>query len=242
MYKEVNPAVFTCVSFPFLFGVMFGDVGHGSLLLMAGAFLVLMNDRLKGGAMDVALQPRYILLLMGVFAVFNGFVYNEFFALPMEAPGGSCFETYSVERPAYFEKPRRIVECKDNTIQGFCIYPPKYDGCVYPMGLDPRWAQAANDLTFVNNLKMKLSVIIGIGHMSLGIFMKAFNAIHFRQPIDFFFEFLPQILLLWAFFGWMDFLIIAKWVTDWSNDPHVAPGIITTMINMFLKGGAHPDD
>ena len=27
-YKEANPMIFTIVTFPFLFGVMFGDVGH----------------------------------------------------------------------------------------------------------------------------------------------------------------------------------------------------------------------
>ncbi len=36
LYKEINPAYFTIVSFPFLFGVMFGDVGHGSFLLSIG--------------------------------------------------------------------------------------------------------------------------------------------------------------------------------------------------------------
>lgn len=35
-YKEVNPGLFTSISFPFLFGVMFGDVFSGSLLLLAG--------------------------------------------------------------------------------------------------------------------------------------------------------------------------------------------------------------
>lgn len=49
--------------------------------------------------------------------------------------------------------------------------------------------------------------------MSLGIFMKGFNALHFRKPIDFIFEFLPQIILILALFGWMDVLIIGKWLT-----------------------------
>lgn len=38
-FGEANPAVFTVVSFPFLFGVMFGDIGHGLLLLVAAALL-----------------------------------------------------------------------------------------------------------------------------------------------------------------------------------------------------------
>lgn len=44
--------------------------------------------------------------------------------------------------------------------------------------------------------------------MSLGMFLKAFNAHHFGKPYDIYHEFLPQILLLWALFGFMDFLII----------------------------------
>ena len=54
MYKEINPAVFACVSFPFLFGVMFGDMGHGFLLFVAGLLLVLFNEKLKGTAMEGA--------------------------------------------------------------------------------------------------------------------------------------------------------------------------------------------
>ena len=38
-YKEVNPAYFTIVTFPFLFGVMFGDVAHGGLLFLFASYL-----------------------------------------------------------------------------------------------------------------------------------------------------------------------------------------------------------
>lgn len=47
MYKEVNPAVFAMVTFPFLFGVMFGDVGHGGLLLIAGILMCMFNDHIQ---------------------------------------------------------------------------------------------------------------------------------------------------------------------------------------------------
>lgn len=59
---------------------------------------------------------------------------------------------------------------------------------------------------------MKLAVIFAIIQMSIGIVLKGLNALHFRNRLDFFFEFIPQIVLLLALFGWMDVLIIAKWL------------------------------
>ena len=74
--------------------------------------------------------------------------------------------------------------------------------------------------------------------MSLGICMKAVNAITFKSKTDFFFEFIPQIVLLSVLFGYMNILIIIKWLTDFTNQENNAPSIINTMINIPLKGGA----
>ena len=89
--------------------------------------------------------------------------------------------------------------------------------CVYPIGIDPAWYMGTNELAFLNSLKMKLSVILGVLQMSLGICMKAFNAVYFKNKLDFLFEFIPQIILLTVLFGYMDLMIICKWCTDFTG-------------------------
>jgi V-type H+-transporting ATPase subunit a len=46
--------------------------------------------------------------------------------------------------------------------------------------------------------------------MCLGIILSALNAINFRKPYNFFFEFVPQIIFMLALFGYLCFLIIYK--------------------------------
>jgi len=55
--------------------------------------------------------------------------------------------------------------------------------------------------------------------------------------IDFLFEFTPQIIVLLALFGYMDFMIIVKWLTNWEGRENQAPSVITTMIDMCLNMG-----
>merc|ERR1712115_379797 len=71
-YQEANPALFTAAAFPFLFGVMYGDIGHGLFLMSAGLYLILnekkmANERL-GEMLDGLFGGRYMIFMMGCFA------------------------------------------------------------------------------------------------------------------------------------------------------------------------------
>jgi V-type H+-transporting ATPase subunit a len=48
-YREANPALFTAATFPFLFGVMYGDIGHGLFLFCSGLYL-LWNEKANENA------------------------------------------------------------------------------------------------------------------------------------------------------------------------------------------------
>ena len=203
MHEEINPAVFAIVTFPFLFGVMFGDVGHGFLLLLMGIILCILHPKFRNNLqMEAVFSMRYILLLMGFFAMFCGLIYNEFFAIPMNIFGGSDYEeeVMAIDGASRYGYIRKGSQIKDS-----------YPSQVYPFGFDPVWFKSDQLLTFTNNFKMKLAVIFAIIQMSIGIVLKGMNSLHFRNKLDFFFEFIPQFLLLFALFGWMDILILAKW-------------------------------
>lgn len=98
--------------------------------------------------------------------------------------------------------------------------------CVMKTGMDATWAISSNELAFVNSMKMKIAVILGVVHMSTGIILKGLNEIYFGRKLEFLFEFLPQIVILLALFGYMDILIVVKWLTDFTGREDRAPSII----------------
>lgn len=172
---------------------MFGDVMHGTILFIFASILC-FSKREPGTVFGELGKVRYLLLCMGLFSCFCGFIYNDFTSIPLKAFGNSCFHVPH-------EKGAQV------TLEG---------DCVYPIGIDPSWYLGKNELQFMNSLKMKLSVILGVSQMALGVFMKAINSVKFNSKIDFIFEFIPQIVLLISLFGFMDLMIILKWLTDYS--------------------------
>jgi len=86
------------------------------------------------------------------------------------------------------------------------------------MGVDPIWGITSNKLSFVNVIKMKVSVIMAIFHMSIGIIMKGTNSIYFGRWLYLITEVIFGLIILLGLFGWMDLLIIAKWFTNVDID------------------------
>ncbi|NXD32235.1 VPH1 ATPase, partial [Spelaeornis formosus] len=86
-YQEVNPGLFTVITFPFLFAVMFGDIGHGCLMTGSALTLIFLEKRFRKGTgneiFDTFFYGRYIIFLMGVFAIYTGFIYNDIFSLSL---------------------------------------------------------------------------------------------------------------------------------------------------------------
>lgn len=64
-YREANPAVFTIVTFPFLFAVMFGDWGHGICLLLGALYFIIRERKLSN---QVILLPFHIVSVQGCFS------------------------------------------------------------------------------------------------------------------------------------------------------------------------------
>lgn len=65
---------------------------------------------------------------------------------------------------------------------------------------------------------MKLSVIFGVLHMTMGILHKGTNTIYFRDWPSFFTEVVAGLIILLGLFGWMDLLIMAKWLHPLNID------------------------
>lgn len=211
-YRESNPALLTMVTFPFLFGVMYGDIGHGCCVLIFGLWLIFNYKGLQyqeDEMVQMMLGGRYMILLMGMFATYAGFLYNDFFSIGLD-----IFST-------------RFIQDK---VEGKTAYFKPGPDAPYPFGFDPKWKGAKNELILMNSFKMKFAVIVAFVQMGTGVLLKATNAIYFRSMLDFVFEFLPQITFLTSLVGYMDLLIIMKWAQADGNKPK----LISTIIDMFM--------
>ncbi|KAG0169631.1 H(+)-transporting V0 sector ATPase subunit a [Apophysomyces sp. BC1015] len=226
-YREVNPGLFTIVTFPFLFAVMFGDIGHGFLMFLIALYLVLNEKKLaanKNEIFQMLFAGRYMMLLMGLFSIFTGFIYNDIFSLSL-----------TLFKPG-FDWPTNYTA--NETVTAIP------NGDVYAFGLDPSWHGSENFLRFTNSYKMKQAIILGVIHMTFAICLNVFNHIYYGKKIFVWLEFLPQILFMESIFGYLIFCIMYKWSVNWweldADGHHIhnaPPNLLNMLIYMFLTPG-----
>lgn len=141
-YREINPAVFTAVTFPFLFGVMYGDIGHGTCLFLAGLYMVLTEKKMEQGGMGEMLSQiyggRYMILMMGAFAMYAGLIYNDFFALSLNLFGS-----------------RWEMNDDGQTFNSTGIY---------PFGLDPVWKTSSNEVSGCIDVGWTRNLTLGLAY------------------------------------------------------------------------------
>ncbi|XP_041957822.1 V-type proton ATPase 116 kDa subunit a2-like [Alosa sapidissima] len=236
-YREVNPAPYTIITFPFLFAVMFGDLGHGILMACFALWMVLYeNDRklkhTRNEIWNTFFEGRYLILLMGLFSVYTGLIYNDCFSKSLNLFGSRWNVTAMFTHGNWTQGTisKTGLHALDPSVIGVFSGP-------YPFGIDPIWNMASNRLTFLNSYKMKMSVILGIIHMSFGVILGVFNHLHFRKKFCVYLAFIPELLFLLCVFGYLVFMIIYKWLAFSAKDSKTAPSILIHFINMFLMQG-----
>lgn len=131
-YGEVNPAPFAIITFPFIFAVMFGDTGHGIIMTLFALWMVIKERQLasvKDEIFSMFYGGRYIILLMGLFSIYTGMIYNDIFSKSINLFGSSFYA------PEPDVKNGTLIFW--NSTQGLIPHQNMDSNSVYWFGIDP---------------------------------------------------------------------------------------------------------
>jgi len=236
-YKEVNPGIFTIVTFPFLFAVMFGDAGHGILMALAAfAFIYYEKNLMKQNLNEIiamAFTGRYVIFLMGIFSIYTGVIYNDFFSKTF---------FYPLSRFKFVDLNDTSSDPELKSVKGL-LRDKDPDYRAYGFGIDPAWIDADNSLIFLNSYKMKISIILGVIHMLCGVILNIFNHIHYKEYYLIICKFIPELLMLGSVFGYLCIAIIYKWCYNWFKPDAIGPppSLLNMLIYLFMSPGTIND-
>uniref|UniRef100_A0A3Q3F1R1 V-type proton ATPase subunit a n=1 Tax=Labrus bergylta TaxID=56723 RepID=A0A3Q3F1R1_9LABR len=195
------------------------DLGHGVIMaLLCDVFLSDLMCAHRSGT--PSLRAVISSLMMGLFSIYTGLIYNDCFSKSLNIFGSR----WSVK--AMFTA--KVWKWDDVHGNRFLTLDPNVTDVFrgpYPLGIDPIW-----------NL-MKMSVILGVFHMSFGVVLSTYNHIYFRKKYNLYLVFLPELLFLLCLFGYLVFMIFYKWLVFSADSSRHAPSILIHFINMFLMQG-----
>lgn len=114
--------------------MMFGDCGHAIIMFTFALWLVLKEKQIaaqknKSEIFVLFFEGRYIVLLMGLFSFYTGFIYNDIFSKSMNVFG-----------PRWYVNTTSISSIGEGETEEFDLLPKaNYEGTPYFMGIDPIW-------------------------------------------------------------------------------------------------------
>uniref|UniRef100_A0A8D1T0T9 V-type proton ATPase subunit a n=1 Tax=Sus scrofa TaxID=9823 RepID=A0A8D1T0T9_PIG len=220
-YREMNPAPYTIITFPFLFAVMFGDCGHGTVMLLAALWMVLNERRLlsqktNNEIWNTFFHGRYLILLMGIFSIYTGLIYNDCFSKSFNIFGSS----WSVQ-PMFRNGTWNTQVIGTNPyLQLDPAIPGVYSGNPYPFGIDP--VRMPSEVKY---LLCNEGGVLKIMHFFL---------VTLIYTLSIMLQFVPEVIFILCLFGYLVFMIIFKWCSFDASVSRRAPSILIHFINMFL--------
>ena len=108
---------------------------------------------------------RYIIIMMGIFSIYTGLIYNDVFSKSINI-FGSAYKVNMTEEELTMVPHEMLVPDPRNG--HYAQYP-------YPVGIDPVWQLAENKIPYLNAFKMKISIILGVVHMTFGVVLAIWN-------------------------------------------------------------------
>ena len=109
---------------------MFGDIAHGGVLFALGIYLIFNDESIKKSYLRAFSSLRYMITMMGFFAFYCGWIYNDFIGFNLNI-FGSCYDV---------PEPLSDDDQKNSEAKPF----PNPSNCIYGFGIDPVWGRAEN--------------------------------------------------------------------------------------------------
>ena len=221
-YGEIDPTLLMSITFPIFFGLMFGDIGHGLLLLVV-AILGFIGKRKNidlGEIGNYIIEGSTLLLFCSVFSIFFGILYGEFFGFSIYheewyahgiGPPLSFLRNILVYIFILFDFDEGVVRLSNKELceeLGLEYIPGPPHGPIWFSPFHEPW------MLFI------LSIIIGAIHLSLGIFLDVINKIRYGEYLE---GVLGPGMWLWFYIGLIRIVFTKNIVfTEWFKDAPIS--------------------
>lgn len=141
----------------------------GLIVVLFAAYMILgekkfLAKKSTNEIWNIFFGGRYIIMLMGLFSIYTGIIYNDVFSKSVKIFSSSWSISEKLDWD-YVHSTKSVMLNPNDT----------YATTPYPVGMDPVWAVSENKILFLNSFKMKMSIILGVVHMIFGVCMNVFN-------------------------------------------------------------------